>query len=130
MDIATAPAARMKKLVLVHFPTRLNHHCIFFVFSGCAENEFSCDDWSRFRRSTCIPLKQRCDGVKQCEITGRDETDCSVLTDQLGNLTRNKISNSVGFLHRNYKGQWYPTCFGSELWAAEVCQVEAGPSSM
>lgn len=130
MGIAIAPAARMKTVVLVRFHTGLNHRYKIFVYLGCAEDEFSCDDWSRFRRSTCIPLEQRCDGVKQCEITGRDESDCSVLSDQLGNLTRNKISNSVGFLHRNYKGQWYPTCFGSELWAAEVCQVEAGPSSM
>ncbi|KAL1501397.1 hypothetical protein ABEB36_006721 [Hypothenemus hampei] len=97
---------------------------------GCSEGEFSCDDWSRFRRATCIPLEQRCDGVKQCEITGKDETDCAILADHLGNFPINKVSNSVGFLHRNYKGKWYPTCFGTELWAAEVCEIEAGPSSI
>ncbi|XP_066138197.1 uncharacterized protein ndl [Euwallacea fornicatus] len=97
---------------------------------GCADDEFSCDDWSRFRRSTCIPLVQRCDGVKQCEITGKDELDCSILADHLGNFPLNKVSNAVGFLHRNYKGKWYPTCFGTELWAAEVCQIEAGPSAI
>ncbi|KAH1029281.1 hypothetical protein HUJ05_002542 [Dendroctonus ponderosae] len=97
---------------------------------GCAENEFSCDDWSKYRRSSCIPLSQRCDGIKQCEITGKDEMDCSILADRLGNFPINKVSNSVGFLHRNFKGKWYPTCYGTELWAAEVCQVEAGPSAI
>ncbi|XP_050314340.1 serine protease nudel isoform X2 [Anthonomus grandis grandis] len=97
---------------------------------GCEETEFSCDDWSRLRRSTCIPISQRCDGIKHCEVTGKDESDCSILADHLGNFPLNKISNSVGFLHRNFKGKWYPTCFGTELWAAEVCQVEAGPSAI
>ncbi|XP_030766039.1 uncharacterized protein LOC115890059 isoform X2 [Sitophilus oryzae] len=97
---------------------------------GCEENEFSCDDWSRFRKSTCIPISQRCDNIKQCEITGKDEMDCSILADHIGQFPVNKISNSVGFLHRNYKGKWYPTCFGTELWALQVCQVEAGPSNI
>ncbi|CAG9768789.1 unnamed protein product [Ceutorhynchus assimilis] len=97
---------------------------------GCGINEFSCDDWSRFRRSTCIPLVQKCDGIKQCEVTGKDEMDCSMLADHIGNFPLSKVSNSVGFLHRNYKGKWYPTCFGTQLWAAQVCTVEAGPSAM
>ncbi|XP_060524589.1 serine protease nudel-like [Cylas formicarius] len=95
---------------------------------GCKEDEFSCDDWSRFRRSTCIPISQRCDNIKQCEITGKDEAECSILLDSIGSFAQNQISNSIGFLHRNYKGKWYPTCFGTERWAAEVCQIEAGPS--
>ncbi|XP_076268925.1 serine protease nudel isoform X2 [Rhynchophorus ferrugineus] len=97
---------------------------------GCEENEFSCDDWSRFRKSTCIPITQRCDNIKQCEVTGKDEMDCSILADHIGQFPLTKISNSVGFLHRNYKGTWYPTCFGTELWALQVCQVEAGPSNI
>lgn len=97
---------------------------------GCSVDEVNCDDWSRFKKGTCVPLSQRCDGIRQCEITGRDEDDCSILTDHIGEANPMKISNAAGFLHRNYKGKWYPTCFGSEVWALEVCKVEAGPSTM
>ncbi|CAG9823853.1 unnamed protein product [Phaedon cochleariae] len=97
---------------------------------GCEKDEFSCDDWSRFRKSTCIPIEHRCDGIRQCEITGKDEEDCSVLADNVGDQPQFKISNSVGFLHRNYKGKWYPTCFGTDLWATEICQTESGPTSI
>ncbi|VEN60340.1 unnamed protein product [Callosobruchus maculatus] len=95
---------------------------------GCSENEFSCDDWSKFRNSTCIPIWQRCDDVRQCEMTGKDEEDCSILSDHVGSQPRIKISNAVGFLHRNWKGRWYPTCFGFEKWASDACKIEAGPS--
>uniref|UniRef100_A0A6P7FDM3 Serine protease nudel-like n=1 Tax=Diabrotica virgifera virgifera TaxID=50390 RepID=A0A6P7FDM3_DIAVI len=101
-----------------------------FVCFGCNKDEFSCDDWSKFRKSTCIPIEQRCDGITQCEITGKDEEDCTVLTDNIGQQPLNKISNSIGFLHRNFKGKWFPTCFGPEIWAMEVCKVEAGPVSI
>ncbi|XP_056642016.1 serine protease nudel-like [Diorhabda sublineata] len=94
---------------------------------GCQKDEFSCDDWSKLRKGTCIPIEQRCDSITQCGITGKDEEDCTVLADNIGEQPFNKISNSVGFLHRNFKGKWYPTCFGSELWATDVCKVESGP---
>ncbi|KAG5899669.1 hypothetical protein JTB14_015159 [Gonioctena quinquepunctata] len=97
---------------------------------GCSINEFSCDDWSRFRKSTCIPIEHRCDNIRQCEITGKDEEDCSALADNVGNQPQHKISNSVGFLHRNFKGKWYPTCFGTDLWATEICKAESGPSTI
>nr|XP_023023966.1 serine protease nudel [Leptinotarsa decemlineata] len=97
---------------------------------GCDEDEFSCDDWSKLRPSTCIPIRQRCDNIRQCEITGKDEEDCSALADNVGNQPQNKISNAVGFLHRNFRGKWYPTCFGTELWALEICKTESGPSSI
>ncbi|KAK9881867.1 hypothetical protein WA026_018066 [Henosepilachna vigintioctopunctata] len=96
---------------------------------GCAEDEISCDDWSRFRKGTCVPIEQRCDGVRNCDVTGKDEDDCSILTDHMGESNPIKVSNAVGFLHRNFKGKWYPTCFGSELWAMDVCKTEAGPSN-
>ncbi|CAH1999694.1 unnamed protein product [Acanthoscelides obtectus] len=95
---------------------------------GCSEHEFSCDDWSKFRKSTCIPIWQRCDNIRQCEMTGRDEEDCSILSDNVGDQPLLKISNTVGFLHRNWKGKWYPTCFGFEKWATDACKIEAGPS--
>ncbi|XP_072384349.1 serine protease ndl [Diabrotica undecimpunctata] len=97
---------------------------------GCGKDEFSCDDWSKFRKSTCIPIEQRCDGTTHCEITGKDEEDCTALTDHIGKQPFNKISNSIGFLHRNFKGKWFPTCLGSEIWAMDVCKVEAGPVSV
>ncbi|KAL3276424.1 hypothetical protein HHI36_011809 [Cryptolaemus montrouzieri] len=97
---------------------------------GCSEDEISCDDWSRFRKGTCIPINQRCDGIRQCEVTGKDEDDCSILTDHIGEKNPMKVSNSAGFLLRNFKGSWYPTCFGSELWAMDVCKSEAGPSAI
>ncbi|XP_015840900.2 serine protease nudel isoform X2 [Tribolium castaneum] len=97
---------------------------------GCQLDEFSCDDWSRFQKGTCIPLSQRCDGIKQCEITGKDEEDCSILTDHLSQHSFYKVSNAAGFLHRNYKGKWYPTCFGVEIFSLDVCRTEAGPSDI
>ncbi|CAG9836716.1 unnamed protein product [Diabrotica balteata] len=97
---------------------------------GCGKDEFSCDDWSKFRKSTCILIEQRCDGITQCEITGKDEEDCTALTDHIGKQPFNKISNSIGFLHRNFKGKWFPTCLGSDIWAMDVCKVEAGPVSV
>ena len=98
--------------------------------SDCESDEFSCDDWSRFQRGTCISISQKCDGVKQCEITGKDEEDCSILTDHLGQHPLYKVSSAVGFLHRNYKGKWYPVCFGANAFALDVCKTEAGPTEM
>ncbi|XP_044258893.1 serine protease nudel-like [Tribolium madens] len=97
---------------------------------GCRHDEFSCDDWSRFQKSTCIPLSQRCDGIKHCEMTGKDEEDCSILTDHVGQHSFYKMSNAAGFLHRNYKGKWYPTCFGVDIFSLDVCRTEAGPSEI
>lgn len=52
-----------------------------FLNTGCSEREFSCNDWNpRYRRGTCIPLEQRCDGIEHCPV-GYDETDCTILTD-------------------------------------------------
>lgn len=75
-------------------------------------------------------MEQRCDNIRQCEITGKDEEDCSVLTDNVGHQVQYRISNTAGFLHRNYKGHWYPTCFGADQWAVDVCKTEAGPSNV
>nr|CAH7733212.1 unnamed protein product [Callosobruchus chinensis] len=81
---------------------------------GCSENEFSCDDWSKFRKSTCIPIWQRCDNVRQCEMTGKDEEDCSILSDHVGQQPRIKISNAVGFLHRIGRGNGILLASGSK----------------
>lgn len=61
----------------------MNYDFFQLIVVGCAKDEFSCNDWNpRYRKSTCIPLKQRCDGIEQCPV-GFDEIDCSVLTDTL-----------------------------------------------
>lgn len=38
------------------------------------------------------------------------------------------MSNAVGFLHRYFKGKWYPTCDSWEIWPSEVCRAEGGPT--
>ncbi|KAB0800716.1 hypothetical protein PPYR_06455 [Photinus pyralis] len=99
-------------------------HCF-----GCESGTFSCDDWSpRERFSTCIPIEQRCDGIVQC-ATEKDELDCSIIVDHLGTKDF-MVTKSVGFLYRNFKGGWYPTCRNPEIWANDACQSEMGLSAV
>jgi len=37
------------------------------------------------------------------------------------------VSYTSGFLHRNWRGKWYPTCSKIKDWAVAVCQSEVGP---
>lgn len=37
------------------------------------------------------------------------------------------VSYTEGFLHRNYKGKWYPVCENPLKWAREACESEVGP---
>lgn len=37
------------------------------------------------------------------------------------------VSYTEGFLHRNYKGKWYPVCDNPLKWAREACESEIGP---
>lgn len=36
------------------------------------------------------------------------------------------ISHTEGYLHHNYKGQWYPVCQDATKWAQEACDAELG----
>lgn len=36
------------------------------------------------------------------------------------------VSYTEGFLHRNYKGKWYPVCDNPLKWAREACESEIG----
>lgn len=50
---------------------------------------FSCDDWDRrYNDDNCVPLLQRCDGIKQC-FNGKDEHNCNIL------LETSESSNDV-----------------------------------
>lgn len=41
-----------------------------------------------------------------------------------------KVSNIVGFLHRNYRGTWYPVCSNGEMWAKEACTNQMGSTRL
>lgn len=36
------------------------------------------------------------------------------------------VSYTEGFLHRNYKGRWFPVCNEPLDWAKEACEAELG----
>uniref|UniRef100_A0A8D8X0V6 Serine protease nudel n=1 Tax=Cacopsylla melanoneura TaxID=428564 RepID=A0A8D8X0V6_9HEMI len=98
----------------------------------CPENTFSCDNWDRRKsQTTCVQFDKRCDFTNDCN-NGKDETDCSVLTDSVDEHKDNMVSYGDGFMHHNYKGKWYPVCYTSiknivTAWALEICQVEIDP---
>nr|XP_018909286.1 PREDICTED: serine protease nudel [Bemisia tabaci]XP_018909287.1 PREDICTED: serine protease nudel [Bemisia tabaci]XP_018909288.1 PREDICTED: serine protease nudel [Bemisia tabaci] len=95
---------------------------------GCARNEFSCDDWNKMNpRGTCVPIEKRCDTVRDC-LNGKDEQECSILTETVEQDQDFLVSYSKGFLHRNYRGHWYPVCPWNvySRWAVEACQLEVG----
>ncbi|KAI5750266.1 hypothetical protein M8J76_014210 [Diaphorina citri] len=98
----------------------------------CPQNTFSCDNWDRRKsQSTCVPFEKRCDFNNDCN-NGKDETDCSALTDSVTEHKDNFVSYGDGFLHHNYKGKWYPVCHSTvrkiaSSWALEICQMEIDP---
>ena len=36
------------------------------------------------------------------------------------------IGYTEGYLHKNYKGQWYPVCTATDAWVKDACDSEIG----
>lgn len=34
------------------------------------------------------------------------------------------VSSTEGYLHRNFKGRWYPVCRNGMHWARKACEAE------
>nr|CAD7461010.1 unnamed protein product [Timema tahoe] len=66
--------------------------------TGCSEVSFSCGDSSHHRGVLCVPLIRRCDGHPDCS-NGKDEEDCSVITDTLVH-THGECQKTVSYIHR------------------------------
>lgn len=71
-------------------------------------------------------MSERCDGKPQCP-TGKDESECSILTNKISQKQRFTVSQSIGFLYRNYQGHWYPVCSHHNSWVLDVCLSQVGP---
>ncbi|KAJ9579974.1 hypothetical protein L9F63_004357, partial [Diploptera punctata] len=90
---------------------------------GCNTSAFSCEDWDQHSpQSTCLNMDQRCDGEKDCP-NNKDETECLLLEDTVFPEQVFPVSYINGFLHRNWRGKWYPTCNTDETWPIEACQA-------
>ncbi|KAJ0178781.1 hypothetical protein K1T71_005556 [Dendrolimus kikuchii] len=93
---------------------------------GCRENSFSCGDTDTTNTQIkCFTKEQRCNNFADCP-NNRDEADCNMLAPTLHKKPPFAISNTEGFLHRNFKGDWYSVCKNPYMWAHDVCRREAG----
>ncbi|XP_064071521.1 serine protease nudel isoform X2 [Vanessa tameamea] len=91
---------------------------------GCSEDAFSCEDLN-FNLSTCFSKEQRCNNIVDCP-NNKDEIDCTMLAPSLHKNPLFAISNTDGYLHRNYKGNWYAVCNNPYMWAHDACRRETG----
>ncbi|XP_045490319.1 serine protease nudel isoform X3 [Pieris rapae] len=91
---------------------------------GCSENTFSCEV-SDGTQSTCYTKEQRCNNINDCP-NHQDENDCTMLAPSLHNKPLFGISNTEGYLHRNFKGKWYAVCKNPYMWAHDACRRETG----
>ncbi|XP_031768361.2 serine protease nudel [Galleria mellonella] len=92
---------------------------------GCSENTFSCEDVDINSQSSCFTKDQRCNNIIDCP-NRRDELDCNSLSPSLHQKPVFAISNTEGFLHRNFKGNWYAVCKNPYMWAHDACRRETG----
>ncbi|CAB3237996.1 unnamed protein product [Arctia plantaginis] len=92
---------------------------------GCSESTFSCEDLDINSQSTCFSKEQRCNNVPDCP-NNKDENECNMLAPSLLMKPVFSVSNTEGFLHRNFKGEWYAVCKNPYMWAHDACRREAG----
>nr|XP_021187246.2 serine protease nudel [Helicoverpa armigera] len=92
---------------------------------GCSEDKFSCEDLDMSSRSTCFSKEQRCNNFVDCP-NHKDEVECNMLAPSLLKKPLFAISNTEGFLHRNFKGNWYAVCENPYMWAHDACRRETG----
>ncbi|XP_026737242.1 serine protease nudel isoform X2 [Trichoplusia ni] len=88
---------------------------------GCADNMFSCEDLE----NSCFTKEQRCNNVVDCP-NHKDEVECNMLAPSLLKKPLFSVSNTEGFLHRNFKGDWYAVCKNPYMWAHDACRRETG----
>ncbi|KXJ81311.1 hypothetical protein RP20_CCG020571 [Aedes albopictus] len=100
---------------------------------GCDKFSFSCfnsffeHQASHHSETRCYTLIEKCDGFNNC-VNGKDEQDCTMLVRDLRSPLAFTVGHSVGVLHRNHKGKWYPVCHNPLSLAREACEAELGPS--
>ncbi|XP_062549399.1 serine protease nudel [Armigeres subalbatus] len=100
---------------------------------SCDKFSFSCFNTffefqaSHHSETKCFTLIEKCDGFSNC-LNGKDEQDCTMLVRDLRSPLAFTVGHSVGILHRNYKGKWYPVCHNPLSLAKEACEAELGPS--
>ncbi|KAM3967355.1 serine protease nudel [Aphomia sociella] len=92
---------------------------------GCSENAFSCEDLDINTQSTCFTKEQRCNNIVDCP-NRRDEFECNSLSPSLHEKPIFAISNTEGYLQRNFKGNWYAVCKNPYMWAHDACRRETG----
>ncbi|XP_053674751.1 serine protease nudel [Anopheles nili] len=101
---------------------------------GCDRFAFSCFHTAaehnaashRAAGPLCYTLHERCDGFDHC-LNRKDEQDCAMLVRDMGHYLAYSVPHSVGVLHRNFRGKWYPVCHNPVQWAREACESELGP---
>ncbi|EJY57924.1 AAEL016971-PA [Aedes aegypti] len=100
---------------------------------GCDKFSFSCFNTffeyqaSHHSETRCFTLIEKCDGFNNC-MNRKDEQDCTMLVRDLRSPLAFAVGHSVGVLHRNYKGKWYPVCHNPLNLAREACEAELGPA--
>ncbi|XP_063377037.1 serine protease nudel isoform X1 [Cydia fagiglandana] len=92
---------------------------------GCSEDSFSCGDNNVENVATCFSKEQRCNNVRNCP-NHKDELECNLLAPSLHDKPLFAVSNTEGFLMRNYKGDWYAVCRNPYGLAHDACRRETG----